>query len=346
MHGYGRRVQYLLARNGTILALVALIVVFSLQTGSFLTWTNAKNVGQAVAELGVISIPLALLVISGAVDLSVGSIASMAGILAGKVMLSTGSTTLGALAGLGFGIGAGALNGILVSYGKLNTIVVTLGGLSLWGGMALDLTGGQTLSGFPNSFTNFALTTVAGIPIEIFVLLAVIVVCWTVLRFAPFGRRLYAVGGNERASFLMGVPVRRVRFFMFVGVGAAASIAGMMLASKLAAATPISGQGLEITALTVVLLGGVAFQGGMGRLSGVVAGLFFVGVLQNGLVITGTSQFLQQVFLGVVLIAAIALDNTIRRFAHSAWTEAKPTAEGEQGPAVPKPDVAEAVADR
>lgn len=346
MQGYGRRLQYLLARNGTLLALVVLIIVFSFQTGSFLTWTNAKNVGQAVAELGVIAVPLALLVISGAVDLSVGSVASMAGVLAGKVMLSTGSTTLGVLAGLGFGIGAGAINGILVCYAKLNTIVVTLGALSLWGGMALDLTGGQTLTGFPGSFTDFAMTTVAGIPIEIFVLLAVILVCWILLRFLPYGRRLYAIGGNERASFLMGVPVRRVRFLMFVGVGASSALAGLMLTSKLAAATPISGQGIEISALTVVLLGGVAFAGGGGRLSGVVAGLFFVGALQDGLVITGTSQFLQQVFLGGTLIGAIALDNTVRQFAHRAWTETSSAPDGESDAGAPEGDVVRAMAEK
>lgn len=321
MQHYGRRVQYLLARNGTLLGLVLLVVVFTLENGRFLTWPNAKNIGQAVSELGVIALPLALLVIAGAVDLSVGSVASMAGILAAKVMVADGSTALGILAGIGFGIGAGALNGLLVSYLNLNSIVVTLGALSVWGGMALYVTEGQTVAGLPSSFTSFATTTVAGIPAEIFVLLGAIIVCWAILSRLPYGRRLYAVGGNERAAFLMGVPVRRVRFVMFAIVGAASALGGLMLASKLAAATPITGQGLEINALTVVLLGGVAFTGGMGRVSGVVAGLFFVGALQNGLVVTGTSQFLQQVFLGVTLIAAVALDDTIRQFAHRAWTE-------------------------
>ncbi len=129
----------------------------------------------------------------------------------------------------------------------------------------------------------------------------------------PSGRRLKAVGGNRRAAFLMGVAVPRVQFLMFVQVGLAASLAGLMLASKLAAATPITGQGLEINALTVVLLGGIAFVGGIGRISGVVAGLFFVGVLRNGLVVTDTSQFLQQVFIGVTLIAAVAIDDTFRQ---------------------------------
>jgi ribose/xylose/arabinose/galactoside ABC-type transport system permease subunit len=322
MNRLARHVRYAVARNGTLLGLVILVVFFGVENSHFLTWANAKNIGQAVSELGVIAIPLALLVITGGVDLSVGSVASMTGILAAKVMVSTGSTLAGVLAGLGFGLGAGVLNGFLVSYLRLNSIVVTLGALSVWGGMALYLTEGQTVAGLPESFTNFATTTIFGIPIEIFVLIAVIVIGWFVLNRLPYGRRLYSIGGNERASFLMGVPVRRVRFLMFVGVGLAASVGGLMFTSKLAAATPITGQGLEINALTVVLLGGVAFAGGMGRISGVVAGLFFVGALQNGLVVTGTSQFLQQVFIGLTLIAAVALDDTIRQFAHRAWTAA------------------------
>ncbi|MDX6585296.1 MAG: ribose transport system permease protein [Solirubrobacterales bacterium] len=322
MNRFGRQVRYAVARNGTLLGLILLVVFFSVENSHFLTWSNAKNIGQAVSVLGVIAIPLALLVITGGIDLSVGSVASMTGILAAKVMVSTGSTLVGVLAGLAFGLSAGVLNGFLVSYLNLNSIVVTLGALSVWGGMALYLTEGQTVAGLPESFTNFATTTIFGIPIEIFVLLVVIALGWFVLNRLPFGRRLYSVGGNERAAFLMGVPVRRVRFLMFVGVGLAASVGGLMVTSKLAAATPTTGQGLEINALTVVLLGGVAFAGGMGRISGVVAGLFFVGTLQNGLVVTGTSQFLQQVFIGLTLIAAVALDDTIRQFAHRAWTDA------------------------
>ena len=268
----GRRLQYMLARNGTLLGLGLLIVLFTIANENFLTWANAKNIGQAVSELGVVSIPLALLVISGAVDLSVGSVASLAGIIGGMVMTTSELTSLGILAGLGVGVLAGAINGILVSYLNLNSIVVTLGALSVWGGIALYLTGGQTIAGLPESFTDLANIQIFGVSIEIFVLGAAVVYGIVILDLLPYGRRLYAVGGNQRAAFLMGVAVQWVRFLMFVQVGAAAALGGLMLASKLAAATPITGQGLEINALTVVLLGGIAFSGGMGRMTGVVAG--------------------------------------------------------------------------
>lgn len=317
----GAYFKYFVARNGTLLGLVLLIIFFTVANPNFLSWQNAKNVGQAVSELGVVAIPLALLVIAGAVDLSVGSVASVSGVIGGLVMVNTDSTALGVVAGLAVGVIAGAINGLLVCYAELNSIVVTLGSLSVWGGLALYITDGQTVAGLPDTFTNLASLTVLSIPVEIFVLAGAIIYGVVILSRLPYGRRLYAVGGNPRASFLMGVPVRRVRFWMFVQVGLAAAFGGLMLSSKLSAATPITGQGLELNALTVVLLGGVAFAGGIGRVSGVVSGLFFVGVLRNGLVVTDTSQFLQQVFLGLTLIAAVAIDDTIRKLAHGAWVD-------------------------
>jgi ribose/xylose/arabinose/galactoside ABC-type transport system permease subunit len=316
----GRSVQNMLARNGTLIGLVLLVIFFYLANRNFVSVANVRNVGEAVSALGVVSIPLALLVICGAVDLSIGSVASLAGIVGALVMLQTGSAVLGILAGLGVGLVAGAINGILVAFFRLNSIVVTLGALSVWGGLALYITNGQTIAGLPASFVDLGYLRVFGIPLEILVLIAAGLYGTIVLGRLPYGRRLYAIGGNRRAAFLMGVPVERVQFWMFLQVGLAAALAGLMLAAKLSAATPITGQGLEINALTVVLLGGVAFTGGMGRISGVVAGLFFVGVLRNGLVVTGTSQFLQQVVLGLTLVAAVAIDDTIRRIAQREWS--------------------------
>lgn len=319
----GRKAQYFLARNGTLIGLFVLILIFYFINERFISLNNARNIGEAVSALGVVSIPLALLVISGAVDLSIGSVASLAGITAATVMVATGSTLLGIGAGLGVGLAAGIINGVLVSYFRLNPIVVTLGALSVWGGLALQMNGGKTVAGLPESFVNLGLIRVFGIPLEILILAAVIVYGVLVLNKMPYGRVLFAIGGNRKAAFLMGIPIERAQFLMFVQVGLAASLAGLMLASKLAAATPITGAGLEISALTVVLLGGVAFTGGMGRISGVIAGLFFVGVLRNGLVVTGTSQFLQQVLLGLTLVVAVAIDDTIRRFAQGEWTADK-----------------------
>lgn len=309
------------ARNGTFIGLIGIVIVFSVLSDVFLSARNLEVVARQVAELGIICIPLALLVISGSIDLSVGSIATMGGIIAAKVMVATGSPLLGIAAGLGFGYGAGILNGVLISYFRLNPIVITLGFLSVWGGASRLLTNGSTVIGLPASFTDFGALRIFGLPIQVLALALATLVGWWILNKHSFGRQLYAVGGNERAAFLMGVKVQRVRFWMHAHVGGAAALAGIMLTAKLYAAPATLGSGLELTALTVVLLGGVAFAGGAGRISGVLSGLFFVGVLQNGLVITGTSQFLQQVFVGTTLVLAIALDQALSRYVRAGWQQ-------------------------
>lgn len=314
------------ARNGTLCGCVLLALFFYSWNANFLSFANLRNIGEALSALGVVAIPLSLLVIAGAVDLSVGSVASLSGIVAANVMIVSGSVLLGVAAGLAVGLAAGLINGILVSYLKFNSIVITLGSLSVWGGVALQLTGGRTISRLPESFTDLSLLKLAGVPLEIFILAGAIAYGVLVLEFLPYGRRLRAVGGGARAAFLMGVAIERVQFWMFIQVGLASSLAGVMLASKLAAATPVTGQGMELNALTVVLLGGVAFAGGIGRMAGVLAGLLFVGVLRNGLVFMDTSQFLQQVLVGLTLIVAIVFDETIRKFARNQWEDAAPAA--------------------
>jgi ribose/xylose/arabinose/galactoside ABC-type transport system permease subunit len=313
------RLGYWVARNGTLVGCIILILFFYYWNQNFLSMGNVRNVAEALAPLGVVAIPLALLVIAGAVDLSVGSVASLSGVAGALVMIATGSPALGIACGLGIGIAAGVINGLLVSYFKFNSIVITLGALSVWGGLALHLTGGRTVAGLPADFTSLGVVRVAGISLDVLLLILAVAYGFVMLGVLPYGRKLRAVGGSNRAAFLMGVPVERIQFLMFVQVGVAASIAGLMLASKLAAATPITGQGMEINALTVVLLGGVAFTGGVGRMGGVLAGLLFVGVLRNGLVFMNTSQFLQQVLIGMTLIVAVAFDDTVRRFSGNRW---------------------------
>ena len=187
-------------------------------------------------------------------------------------------------------------------------------------------------------------------PLQIWLLVIVVIATWWLLNRRPYGRHLFAAGGVERAAFLMGVRVVRVRFMAHVLVGAAAGISGFLVVAKLQAATPVLGRGFELAVLTVVLLGGVAFAGGEGRVSGVVAALLIVGVLRNGLVITGTSQFLQQVVIGLTLVIAVALNDILARYRQTASvidlvpfrTGVEPADDGESqtdAPSAPSSDV-------
>lgn len=314
------QLKILLAKNGAIVALILLVIVFTLLNPRFVQPGNLTTIVLSMAEVGIIAIPLAFLVMSGSIDLSVGSVASLGSVVCGIVATGTGSIWLGIAAGAGAGVVTGLLTGVLVEHLRLNPLVVTLGLLNVWAGLALFLTNGRTITGLPAESRDIAGFALFGVvPLPMLLLLCVTVAAWWVLNYRPFGRQLLAAGGDQRAAFLMGINVRSVRLRLFVLAGAAASFAGALMTLKLQAGSPTTGQGLEFSALTVVLLGGVAVAGGAGRISGVIAGLLFVGVLRNGLVILGVSQFLQTMIVGLTLVVAISLDETLQRVLKSAW---------------------------
>lgn len=323
------RIKILVIDNGIVIALIIAIVFFGWKNTGFLTIGNLENILLNITELGLIALPLAFLVMAGSIDLSLGSIASVGGIVSGQVMLSSGSVVMGIACGLLFGALAGSINGSLVSFAGLNPIVITLGFLAIWGGIALYLTGGASLYGFPEGFIELGTFAIGPVQIQVVLLLVAIGVSWFVLNRSSFGRQVLATGGNERAAFLMGIPVKRVRFLLYLVAGTCSALAGVLLAAKLQASPPTVGQGMELKALTVVLLGGVAFAGGIGRIGGVVAGLLFFGVLQNGLIIVGVSQFLQSVTVGLALVVAVILDGSVRKILTSSWTQ---NAVGSQDP--------------
>lgn len=317
------RIKILFARNGIFVALIVLIAVFSILRPNFLTFANGQSILLQAAELGLIAVPVAFLIMSGTIDLSVGSIASASAVTAGIVMSATGSASFGLLVGLATGLVAGALNGFLVSYLGLNSFVVTLGALSVWGGFALLLSGGNTIprAELPEMFRAIGTFRLGPIPIQIILLALVVLLGWYVLNHTKFGKEVKAIGGNERAAQLMGVNVRLKRALLFVASGFFSAVAGLLLSAKVQSANPNIGSGLELEALTVVLLGGVAFQGGIGRISGVLAGLLFFRVLRTGLVFMQASPFLQTILVGATLIVAVALDRSVQKVIRSSWAE-------------------------
>lgn len=306
-------IRMLLVRNGVLLALVALIAVFGILNPRFLSAQNLQTILLQISELGLIALPVAFVVMQGTVDMSVGSIATLAAVIGSQVMVATQNPLFGVAAGLAVGIIAGLLNGVLVAKAGLNPFVVTLGFLSAWGGLALFLSDGRTISGLPKSFTNLGSASIMGIRMQIVLLVIAIIASWFTLNRTARGREILAVGGNTRAAHLMGLPVSRIKVTTYVVSGLVAAFVGLLLSAKLGATSPVVGQGLEVDALTVVLLGGIAFEGGSGRISGVVYGLAFVGALKNGLVILSVSPYLQTVIVGLTLVAAVMLDRSIQQ---------------------------------
>lgn len=309
----GERIRLLLTQNGILVAVIALIVFFSIMTPRFFSSQNMLTILLQISELGLLSLPVAFLIMQANVDLSIGSIAALASVSGALTMVATGSMWIGILVAFAVGALAGCINGVLVSILGLNSLVVTLGFMSAWLGLAQLISNGKSISGLPQEFTSFGSFAPFGIRIQIIILIIGMVAAWWILNHTSRGREILAVGGNMRASQLMGLKVHSIRVSTYVAAGLVAALVGLMLTAKLGAASPVVGQGWELQALTVVLLGGVAFEGGAGRIRSVLYGLVFVGVLNNGLVILGVSPYIQTILVGLTLVVAVALDRGIQQ---------------------------------
>ncbi|WNM31106.1 ABC transporter permease [Streptomyces sp. Li-HN-5-11] len=295
-------------RHPLIAVLTAMVVAFQLSTGSFLAPANLSGIATDAATLAVVAVPLALLVISGYLDLSVGSTLALGGLvagwLAGQHHQSPVVAVLGALAA---GAAVGAVNGVLCCYLGLSPFIVTLGMLTAVRGLAQQLFP-LPLSGFGPGFAWLGGARIAGVAAPVAVAAAVLAAGALFLALTPAGRHVFAIGVNREAAHLSGINIRRTPFALFVATGVAAALAGAIKASVLdSVVAGTSGAGFELTVLTAVLVGGVALTGGSGSILGVLLGVLFLGGLQNGLTLLNVPAFWQQMAQGLALVAGAAL---------------------------------------
>ncbi|MDQ4501795.1 ABC transporter permease [Sinomonas sp. ASV322] len=298
-----------ITNNVLLVALVLLCLYFAAQTPFFLDAGNAKVVLQNNATLGIVVVALTFLVISGGVDLSVGSAVGLSGTLTALASVEWGlgdvqAASIGILAGVGVGL----VNGILCGLLEFNPVIVTLGMLGAVRGLTLLIHHDQVF-GLNGSLPALASAQIAGIPVIAVIALAAFAVGAIFLRTTIWGPYLFAIGTNREAAFLAGLPVRALPFALYLLSGTTAGIAGVLLAARLNGAAPgQQGINLELQALTVVLLGGVAFSGGRGRLLGVFTGWIFLGVLENGLTLTNVTPFVETLVEGLALVFAAGLE--------------------------------------
>ncbi|WP_327312601.1 ABC transporter permease [Streptomyces sp. NBC_01235] len=295
-------------RHPLLLVLAVMVLVFQLTTSSFLDAGNLRGIATDAATLAIVAVPLALLVISGYLDLSVGSTLALGGLvagwLAGQQHQQPVVAVLGALAA---GAAVGAVNGVLCCYLGLSAFIVTLGMLTAVRGFAQQLFP-LPLSGFGSGFAWLGGSRIAGIDAPVVLAALVLVAGALFLALTPAGRHVFAIGVNREAAYLSGVGVRRTPFALFVVTGVAAALAGAIKASVLdSVVAGTSGAGFELTVLTAVLLGGVALTGGSGSVFGVLLGVLFLGCLQNGLTLLSVPTFWQQMAQGTALVAGAAL---------------------------------------
>ncbi|MGW2613802.1 ABC transporter permease [Streptomyces sp. NPDC001500] len=298
----------MLRRHPLLAVLAVMVLFFQLSTGSFLDTGNLRGIAADAATLAVVAVPLALLVISGYLDLSVGSTVALGGLvagwLAGQQAQSPAVAVLGALA---VGAAVGAVNGFLCCYLGLSAFIVTLGTLTAVRGFAQQLFP-LPLSGFGPGFAWLGGSRLAGLDAPVVVAALVLVAGALFLALTPAGRHVFAIGVNREAAYLSGIAVRRTPFALFVVTGVAAALAGAIKASVLdSVVAGTSGAGFELTVLTAVLLGGVALTGGSGSVLGVLLGVLFLDCLQNGLTLLSVPTFWQQMAQGAALVAGAAL---------------------------------------
>lgn len=303
---------------GTLACFVLVILVFwALLPGTFMTGRNLMNISQQVSMLAVTAFAMTIVMAMGDYDLSVGSMASLAGIVAAVAFRETDMAALALLAGLAAGLAGGAFNGLLVSYLGILPFVATLGTLTVFSGLAFLLASGKTIFGsaIPAGFGAFARggvplwqqgETVIAIPNLTLVAAAAFIAVWFLLRKTVFGRHLYAMGGSSEAARLAGIAVKRTRLIAFALSGLAASVAGLMYMARVASANPTQGAGLMLDAIAAVFLGMTMSAHGEPRVLNTLAGVLFLGVLSNGLTQLSVDSYVRDILVGTIIIAAVA----------------------------------------
>ncbi|MDE0169118.1 MAG: ABC transporter permease [bacterium] len=301
-------------RNGIVGALVVEVVFFAIFSDRFLTVSNFRLVLLQTAVIATLAIPSALLLMAGYVDFAIGSITGLCAVLLGKLLGTMGIVPALIITVL-IGLAVGAAQGILSSPLGLSPIVVTLGFFTGVRGVVFVVTEGRTASGFGDTFAIIGRGRVRWLEIPVPVAIAAV----TVLLGAIFlyktrwGRYVVAIGVNARAAFRAGIRINAIPVYLYMATGAGSAVGAMILVSRLDAAPPLTGEGLELNVLSAVLLGGVAFGGGRGSLVGVIAGVLFVGLLNNGLLLFGVAPFWFRVSAGAALVVAAGLDGVGRR---------------------------------
>ena len=310
------------AKYAAPLFLLLLVGVFAFLEPRFLHPLNLFNILRQVSIAGLIAIGMTFVVLTAGIDLSVGSLLALAGLVGAYVAkgglddrfavgagVAAGNPALLAMAAaIAIGMAGGTLQGLVVTRLRVPPFVVTLGGLTAFRGAALLFSGGGPISGFAPDYTWWGQGRIGIVPVPVIIFLMAAVIAHVVLKYTRFGLHVYATGGNRDAANLNGVPTRRITVLVYVIIGFFCGLSGFLLSARLSSAEAVAGLGLELTVIASVVIGGTSLFGGVGGVFGTVVGALLIGVLTNGLVLLNVSSFIQQIVIGVILVAAVAFD--------------------------------------
>jgi L-arabinose transport system permease protein len=306
----GRAIQRIGTHNFSLLiALMILIAIFgSLRPDVFFLLRNILNIGQAIAILGVLAAAQTIVIVSGGLDISVGAVVGLSTVCIALAVGWTDSPTISILFGIAVGAVAGLVNGLIITIGRINAVIATLGTMAVFRGVAFIISNGQSISIFDPAFRFIGSGKVFGAPVTILALLVTVAVFFVLMGYTVMGRNIYAIGGNPLVARLAGLNVRGYQIAIYTLSGATAGLAGMLLAARTGSGQPISGSdGLELEVITAAVLGGCALTGGKGTIVGGRLGVLIIGVLDNGLILTSVPTFYQMVAKGLLLIAAVII---------------------------------------
>jgi ribose transport system permease protein len=312
-------------RFAAFAGLGGLCLVLWILTPHFLTVANILNVMEQTSINAIVAIGMTYVIISGGIDLSVGSILALSGVVLAKILKASASgapnpaealgwfpLSLALSAALAVGAAVGVANGVGIAFGRLPPFIMTLGMMSVARGAALLATDGRPVSGFDPGFRSLATGSLLAVPASIVMTIAFYLLAHLVLSRTRFGRYAYGIGGNEEATRLSGVPVRFHKTMVYGVSGLTSAVAAVLLTARLNTAQPIAGINYELDAIAATVIGGTSLSGGEGALGGTLVGALTMGVLRNGLNLLGVSSFLQQITIGAVIIAAVLVDRGLR----------------------------------
>ena len=311
----GRALAFVRGATGPLIGLVLLCVFLSFSTDTFLSMRNFLNVMDQITVLGVMAVGMTLVILIGGIDLSVGSVLALSGMVMGYLGNSREwPFVIAILVALIASAACGLTSGLMVTRLRMPAFIATLAMMSIARGIASIITNGEQIVGFPDWFSNLAIIRHFGfLTVTVGLMVAITLIAWIVLSFRPVGRALYALGGSQEVARLAGIPVRQYTIWVYVICGALAGLAGVILSARLDSSQPSSGLGYELDTIAAVVIGGASLSGGVGSIGGTAVGVLIIGFLRNGLNLLQVSPFVQQVVIGVVIAVAVAADTMRNR---------------------------------
>ena len=303
----------ILARYAIILALVLLVIVFWSSSDTFFTENNIFNIFKQVAVVGIVSVGMTMVLLTGGIDLSVGSTIGVACVLTATLLIAGVNAILAVIITLIACTAIGMLNAFFINQLKIPPLITTLGMMTSLRGAAYLITGGLPIFGFESDILVLGKGMIFNvIPVQMVIMVVVFILGWLFLDKTRFGRYIYGVGGNEEATRLSGVNVKKIKYIVYMVSGFLAGLAGVVLLARVNSGQPKAGDGYEMNVITAVVLGGVSISGGEGKIGFVIIGVLFMGVLTNGMIMLNVDTYVQQVIQGFALLGAVSLDRAVQ----------------------------------